>query len=133
MAAERLSMRKIKEVLRLAALGHSRRAIGRIAGISHSTVGLYLQAASEAGLSVQAAEGLTEAELERRLFPPPDVPAGAVPLSWTGDRLLLKRRVFHARLRRARRDRSQQPRVGNSARAHAAARSWACSNCAGDL
>jgi transposase len=75
MAAERLSMRKIKEVLRLAALGHSRRAIGRSAGISHSTVGLYLRAASEAGLSAQAAEGLTEADLERRLFPPAEVPA----------------------------------------------------------
>jgi transposase len=73
MAAERLSMRKIKEVLRLAALGHSRRAIGRSAGISHSTVGLYLRAAT--GLSAEAAEGLTEVELEARLFPPAQVPA----------------------------------------------------------
>ena len=55
MAAERLSMRKIKEVLRLAALGHSRRAIGRSVGISHGTVGLYLQSAEAAGLLGQAA------------------------------------------------------------------------------
>jgi transposase len=75
MAAERLSMRKIKEVLRLAALGHSRRAIGRSAGISHSTVGLYLEAAEAAGLTAEVIEGLPEAELEVRLFPPAETAA----------------------------------------------------------
>jgi transposase len=72
MAAERLSMRKIKEVLRLAALGHSRRAIGRSAGISHSTVGLYLEAVQSAGLTVDEAQEFSEVELEARLFPPPE-------------------------------------------------------------
>lgn len=79
MAAERLSMRKIKEVLRLAALGHSRRAIGRSVGISHGTVGFYLQAAESAGLLGETAEPLSETELEERLFPPAKA-EGARPL-----------------------------------------------------
>ena len=82
MAAERLSMRKIKEVLRLAALGHSRRAIGRSVGISHGTVGLYLQSAEAAGLLGQAAEQLSETELEARLFPPPDADAARPLPAW---------------------------------------------------
>jgi DNA-binding CsgD family transcriptional regulator len=35
MAAERLSMRKIKEFLRLQAAGHTNRSIARSLGISH--------------------------------------------------------------------------------------------------
>ncbi|MEX2553417.1 MAG: IS21 family transposase [Actinomycetota bacterium] len=72
-------MRKIKEVLRLAALGHSRRAIGRSIGISHSTVALYLEAVEAAGLTGKKAEGLSEVELESRLFPPPET-AGKRPV-----------------------------------------------------
>jgi hypothetical protein len=41
MAAERLSMRKIKEFLRLQAAGHSNRSIARSLGISHSTARQY--------------------------------------------------------------------------------------------
>ena len=51
MAAERLSMRKLREILRLAALGQSRRAIGRSLNISHNTVGTYLDRALTAGVS----------------------------------------------------------------------------------
>ena len=50
MAAERLSMRKIKEVLRLAAAGQSNRVIARGLGISHCTVREYRAPARAAGL-----------------------------------------------------------------------------------
>lgn len=70
MAAERLSMRKIREVLRLAALGRSRREIGRSLQIAHNSVGEYLRRAKEAGLSWPAADELDDATLEARLFPP---------------------------------------------------------------
>lgn len=69
MAAERLSMRKIKEVLRLQAAGHSKRAIGRSLAIGHSTVREYQHRAAAAGLVWPQAAELTESELEARLFP----------------------------------------------------------------
>ena len=71
MAAERLSMRKIKEVLRLKAAGQSNRAIARSLAISHSTVAEYLARARAAGLAWPLAPEWTEAELEARLFPVP--------------------------------------------------------------
>jgi transposase len=76
MAAERLSMRKLREVLRLHALGHSMRAIGRSLKISHNTAALYLRRAVEAGVSWPACEEIGDAELERLLIPPaPEVGA----------------------------------------------------------
>ena len=71
MAAERLSMRKITEVLRLEAAGYSNRSIGRSVGGSHSTVREYRARAQAAGLTWPLSPEWTEAELERRLFPPP--------------------------------------------------------------
>ncbi|HWV56204.1 MAG TPA: IS21 family transposase [Longimicrobiales bacterium] len=71
MAAERLSMRKVREVLRLHALGHSRRDIGRSVGISHNTAGFYIQRAELAGLLAGRADALDDAQLEERMFPPP--------------------------------------------------------------
>ena len=68
MAAERLSMRKIKEVLRLAAAGQSHRAIARSLGIAHSTVQEYRARARGAGLVWPLAEECTDGELEARLF-----------------------------------------------------------------
>jgi DNA-binding NarL/FixJ family response regulator len=50
MAAERLSMRKAKEVLRLKAAGQSNRAIARSLRIARSTVAEYLSRAEAAGL-----------------------------------------------------------------------------------
>jgi transposase len=70
MAAERLSMRKIKEVLRLKAAGHGNRAIARSLGVAHSTVREYLSRARAADLAWPLPEQLTDAELEARLFPP---------------------------------------------------------------
>jgi len=70
MPAERLSMRKIQEVLRLQAAGHSQPRIARSCGIDRSTVGEYLQRARRAGLGWPLPEGMAADELERRLFPP---------------------------------------------------------------
>ena len=64
-------MRKIKEVLRLSAAGHSQRQIAECCAIGRATVGEYLQRASAAGLSWPLPDGLDEARLERRLYPPP--------------------------------------------------------------
>jgi len=71
MAKARLSMRKIKEVLRLkyhCAL--SRRQIAQICQVSRSTVADYLYRAEKAGISWPLPEGLTDPELELKLFPP---------------------------------------------------------------
>ncbi|MBN2258865.1 MAG: IS21 family transposase [Anaerolineaceae bacterium] len=71
MSQERLSMRKIREVLRLKASGLSQRAIARSCSISHSTVSEYLQRAEAIGLSWPLPDDLGEEELFRRLLPPP--------------------------------------------------------------
>jgi transposase len=80
MAAERLSMRKIKEVLRLQAAGQSQRVIARSVGVARSTVKEYLQRAEAAGLSWPLPEDLSESALEVRLFPPPPESAVCRPL-----------------------------------------------------
>ncbi|MGB7297316.1 MAG: IS21 family transposase, partial [Candidatus Aminicenantales bacterium] len=69
MARTRLSMRKIREALRLKASGLSYRAIARACLIGKETVREYLGRAAEAGLSWPLPEGLSEEDLERRLFP----------------------------------------------------------------
>ena len=74
MPNKRLTMRKIKEVLRLSRQGLSNRQIGRICGISHNTVSNYLARLDGIGLGWPLPDGLTEADLERRLFPPPPEP-----------------------------------------------------------
>lgn len=70
MPQERLSMRKIREVLRLkreCKLPH--RAIARSCSISHSTVGEYVRRAQAAGLSWPLPEELDDDTLFRRLYP----------------------------------------------------------------
>lgn len=62
-------MRRIKEVMRLAAAGHSRRQIATSVGLARSTVAEYLKRADRAGVSWPVE--LADNELERRLFPPP--------------------------------------------------------------
>ena len=71
MPAERLSMRKIKEVLRLKfGLGFANRQIARSCSINHSTVADYLYRAKAAGLGQwPLPDGLDEEGLEKRLFP----------------------------------------------------------------
>ena len=69
MAAQRLSMRKIKEVLRLAALGQSPGAIGQSLRIGQNTVRRYLRRAEEAGLVWPLPADLGDEALEALLFP----------------------------------------------------------------
>lgn len=69
MPRRRLSMRKIKEVLRLNRSGLSCRAIGRACSIGKETVREYLARAAEAGLSWPLPEDLSEEQLEQKLFP----------------------------------------------------------------
>ena len=69
MSQERLTLRKIKEILRLKyEAGLSNRAIAGACKISNSTVGLYLQRAEAAGLGWPLAEG-DEEKLYQQLFP----------------------------------------------------------------
>jgi transposase len=70
MAQRILTMRKIKEILRLRwALGLSERQTGASLKIAHSTVGEYVKRAQRAGLDWAQAESMTEAELKDKLFP----------------------------------------------------------------
>jgi transposase len=70
MPQERLSVRKIREVIRLHfEAGLSNRAIARACQMSNSTVGEYLERALKAGLSWPLPDGLSEDELYRRLYP----------------------------------------------------------------
>lgn len=71
MAKERLAMRQIVEVLRLkheCRLKHRRIALS--VGVARSTVCDYLNRAAAAGLTWPLPESMTEAEMERLLFPP---------------------------------------------------------------
>jgi len=70
MTKERLTLRKIREILRLKEESKlSNRAIARACKISNSTVGEYLQRAEAAGLHWPLPEGLSEDELYQKLFP----------------------------------------------------------------
>ena len=69
MAKKRLSMRKIREVLRLKHSGLSIRAIARACSIGRETVREYLCRASEAGLGWPLSDELSDEELESQLFP----------------------------------------------------------------
>ncbi len=71
MAKRRLSVRKIKEVLRLYyEKGFSTRQIAKSLGIGRSTVHDYLYRSEQAGLSWILAADLDETSLEHRLYPP---------------------------------------------------------------
>ena len=72
MPAERLSMRKIKEVLRLIYDQRlSARQAAVAAGLSRATVAAYRQRFEQAGLHWPEADAIDDATLEQRLFPAP--------------------------------------------------------------
>src|SRR2546423_14412436 len=72
MPAERVSMRQIREVLRLRFASElPRRAIARGWGLSQGAVSGYLSRARAAGVSWPLAEDLDDGRLEALLFPPP--------------------------------------------------------------
>ncbi len=78
MPTERLSMRHIREVLRLHyAVGMSQRAVSRSLGLSQGTVSKYLNRTRRAGLTWPLPPELDDdVRLESRLYPPPsDFPA----------------------------------------------------------
>jgi transposase len=77
MPSERLSMRRIRDLLRLKfENGLSSRVIAASLGISKGAVGEYLRRARAAGLAWPLPEEMTDTALERRLFPTaPDVAA----------------------------------------------------------
>ena len=78
MAKERLSMRKIKEILRLKwDCTLSNRQIAKSCSISHSTVADYLLRAKMAGLSWPLDPELNDAAIENLLFPVTQYPAPA--------------------------------------------------------
>lgn len=82
MPGERLSMRKIREVLRLRfGQGLAQRAIGLSLRLSAGAVNSYLSRARRAGLSWPLPDDLDDVRLEKLLFPPvPDVPVDERPL-----------------------------------------------------
>jgi len=95
MPAERVSMRKIREVLRLThALGMSRRLVGEATGIGKTAVGEYVRRAALAGQSWPIPDEIDDAELERRLFPPPEARSSTsrTEPDWSYNHAELKRR-----------------------------------------
>lgn len=86
MPAERLSMRKIREVLRLSLGGRlSARAVAASCGMGRTAVREYVQRAARAGLSWPLPEGLLDDALEALLFPPAAPAEGDRPLpDWQG-------------------------------------------------
>jgi transposase len=65
-------MRKIRDVLRLNAGGMSGRQIATGLSVSKTTIQNCLRRAAAAGISWPLPDDLTDAELEARLYPPPD-------------------------------------------------------------
>ena len=94
MPAERLSMRKTREVLRLKwALGLSARQAAGSAAVARSTVSECLRRAAAAGLTWAQVEALSDAQLEACLYPPPPRPAA-------GARALPDWQALHDELKR---------------------------------
>lgn len=82
MPGERVSMRKIRDVLRLR-FGHQlpQRTIGQSLRLSQGAISEYLKRAQRAGLAWPLPDDLDDTALEGLLFPPPpDVPADQRPV-----------------------------------------------------
>ena len=71
MPAARISVRKLRDVIRLSASGLSQRQIARALHIGLGSVNAYLNRSAEIGLSWAEAEALEETELKQRLYPAP--------------------------------------------------------------
>ena len=67
-AKRELTMRQIRQMLRLHHDGVSKREIGRTLGVARSTIQDNLSRAEKAGLSLASAADITDAVLEQRLF-----------------------------------------------------------------
>jgi len=69
MSQQRLLMRKVRDVLRLKAVGLGKRKIAASLGISATAVGGCLRRAREAGVAWPLADEMTDEALEARLYP----------------------------------------------------------------
>ena len=101
MPQERLSMRKIHEILRLKwECGLSNRAIAQSCSVSPSTVSDYVNRAKAAGLAWPLADDLDEEKLFRILFPKPTRSASrAIPLpDWSQVHTELRKKGVTLRL-----------------------------------
>src|SRR4051794_34590469 len=65
---DRLSMRKIREILRLKHNGRSQREIASSVAVAVGTINGHLQRAKQAGLTWDTARSMTDAEVEAALF-----------------------------------------------------------------
>jgi len=74
----RLSMRKIREALRLRASGLTTREVGESIGVGRTSVSVYLKRTERAGLTWPLPDGMTDAALEALLFPAPPPDAATV-------------------------------------------------------
>ncbi len=85
MTQEGLSMRKVREILRLRiGCGLSARAVAKSCKVSHSTVLEYHRRAIAAGLGWPLPEEMDDAALERIVCGPPDAPTGRREMPETG-------------------------------------------------
>ena len=75
MPGQRLPMRKIRDVLRLRAGGMSKRKIAASLSIGMTAAGDCIRRANRAGLSWPLPEDLSDATLERLVYPPPQATA----------------------------------------------------------
>jgi transcriptional regulator with XRE-family HTH domain len=76
MSAPPISMRKLKDLLRLKyEAGLSQRQIAGALRLSLGVVNKYLHAAQAAGITWPLPDDLSESQLRRRLFPPDAVPS----------------------------------------------------------
>jgi len=97
MPAERLSMRKVREVLRLKhTLGMSLRQISEATGVGKTVIGEYVRRARVIGITWPVPEAIDDAELERRLFP--------VPCETGPPRAVINWRKVHTEMARRNRD-----------------------------
>ena len=144
MPAERLPMRKVREVLRQKyALGASEREIAHSTGLGRTAVGEYMRRAAVIGITWPIPSELDDAELERRLFAPPSRREPARPLpDWAHVHAELKRRgvtlaaAVAGVSRRARRRLRLQPVLraatatgGSASRRRCARRMWRARSC----
>ena len=91
MPKERLSMRNVREVLRLKALGLSPRKISQSIGMGRSTVQDDIHRTEAAGISWPPPEDLDDQALENRLFKVKERPSGRDLPDWSWIHAELKR------------------------------------------
>ena len=93
MPAERLSMRKVREVLRLKhVLGMSYRKISEATGVGKTQAAEYVRRAAAAGMTWPVPPGIEDVELDRRLFPVVDNGRARPAIDWPAIENELKRR-----------------------------------------